>query len=234
MDLHRIASRIGQVRVSKVSLLDSVRESCPDKIPYDVGGLLGRGGQGEAYEVGDDKVLKVGIAKSQGDAERVVGKLKAIQSLDDSVFVSVFDFGVLCPVEAEGFRTDSGFAYFYLMERLTPLSKDDARRASKVLTELSDIHSSHSGSELSQAMKKFRFVKGRELKQEAKLQNRADGTDDWDETNVDGGITIKAMDLFERMTSAGFKHVDMNSNNIMSARDGSLKLIDVESTAFLS
>lgn len=77
-------------------------------------------------------------------------------------------------------------------------------------------------------------MKGRELKQEAKFQNQAEGTDTWDETNVDGGITFKAMDLFKRMTDSGFKHVDMNSNNIMKNVDGSLKLIDVESTAFLS
>lgn len=148
-----MASRVARIRVSRDSLLESVRKSCPDMITYDVGGLLGRGGQGEAYEVGDDKVLKIGIAKSQDDAERVIGKLKSIQSLDGDVFVSVFDFGTLCPVETEGFRANSGFAYFYLMERLIPLNKDDARRASKILTDLADLHSSHSGNDLLQALK---------------------------------------------------------------------------------
>lgn len=55
------------------------------------------------------------------------------------------------------------------------------------------------------------------------------GTDEWDETNIDGGLTRKAVALFDRMTAAGMSHVDMNATNVTRDRDGDLRLIDMES-----
>lgn len=233
MDLEAIAYRLSSSRIARKSLLEVVRDSCPDVLPDGVGGLIGRGGQGEAYALGPDKVLKVGLAKTQSDAEGIMEKLDRLGSNDGGVFVSVFEHGLLCDVEAEGFRADSGTAYFYVMERLTPMDKDDARRASKILTELADIHATK-GQDVAQLRKKFHFVKNRELKQDAKAQNQADGTDEWNESNIDGGITAMAIELFDKMIASGMKHVDMNSNNVMKALDGSLRLIDMESTYFLA
>lgn len=225
MNLEAIALRISSVRTARRSLLDAVRDNCSESLPNDVGGLIGRGGQGEAYALGPDRVLKIGLAKDSSAAESLMDKLDRMESDANDVVVSVFDHGVLCDV-------DGGVAYFYVMERLNPLDDDSARRASKILTELVDLHASSKG-DLEQLRKKFLFVKTRELKQEAKLQNKAEDTDEWDETNVDGGITMGAIDLFDRMTKAGMRHVDMNSSNIMKTSGGSLKLIDVESMKFV-
>lgn len=232
MGLGLMALRVSGLRAARSGLLDLVLDSCPSLLPGDVGPPLGRGGQGEAYALGEDRVLKIGIARDEGHAKSILEKLDRVKNEEHDVFASVYETGLLCEVEAEGFRTDSGTAYYYVMERLEPLPPDDAKRASKIMTELADMASSGGGSSHEQQRKKFLFVKNRELKQEAKLQNKADGTDEWNESNIDRGVTSKAIDLFDRMTAAGVKHVDMNSSNIMMGSDGRFKLIDLESTRF--
>lgn len=228
MNLAAVARHVA--RLSRPgSLLDAVLEACPDSLPSGIGAPIGKGGQGETYELGD-RVLKIALARSAAEAGSTLSKLEKIRQRGEGVVAAIFESGVLCDVSGiEGLRTDSGTAYYYVMERLEPLSKDDARRASEILSSLAEMHSSAKGHELEQQRKKFLFVRSRELKLEAKLQNKAEGTDEWDETNIDGGLTQKAIALFDRMTAAGMTHVDMNASNVMRAPDGGLRLIDVES-----
>lgn len=234
MILRHIAARVAGVRtVSLERLLDKIKDVCPDKVPDDIGQFIGRGGQGEAYEaVGDDAVVKVGIAKDDAAAASLLSKVEKLSEMNQDVFPKILDWGLLCDVEMEGFRSSSGPAYFYVMEKLNPLPKDDAKRASRIMTDMADIHSANSGPKLEAEKKKYLFTRTKELKRDARLQNEADGTEEWDETNVDGGVTRKALDLFERMQRAGLIHRDMNASNIMTDADGNLKLIDMESTAF--
>jgi hypothetical protein len=112
--LHRIATRVARRRVSLETILDEVKKNCPTEIVQDIGKFLGKGGYGEAYEVdGGDKVLKIGVAETDAKAEELFQKQEKIKALDSDVFVTVYDFGILCEVDMpqSKYMIKSGTAY---------------------------------------------------------------------------------------------------------------------------
>lgn len=223
MDLVRIARRLASAhrRVSLETILDEVRQNCPAGIAEGVGKFLGAGYYGEAYEVnGGDRVLKVSVAKDEAAANATLDKIRAIDALGSDAFVKVWDYGILCDVDLPGSRymVKSGTAYFYVMERLFPLSADEKKVATRTLADLEEM-SKLPGYE--RERKKYMFAKGRLY--------RRDG--DMEEGGPDP--LSKAADLFDRMRAAGAGHRDMHRENIMQNADGQYKMIDLEQAKLL-
>lgn len=114
--LLRIASRIS-------SMVDAVNESCP-VLPSGVGEMLGSGKQGEVYDMGD-RVLKIQIAIDEEDAQDRVSQINRLKDKSD-VYPTVYEAEILCDITPEGSTgRKSGFAYYYIMEKLEPTEGTD-------------------------------------------------------------------------------------------------------------
>lgn len=204
-------------RVSLETILKEIKQTCPAELHEDIGKFIGSGLYGETYEVdGGAKILKVSIAKTEEAAEQFLDKLKAIQSMDSSVFAEVFDFGILCPIqvpETSKYMVKTGTAYFYVMERLKPINPSEAKIAVRTIHDLREMNVAD--------RKKYFFVKAREYKREGDIE--------------EGGPNPlqKGADLFNRMEAAKVSHRDIHPGNIMQNQDGVYKLVDLESAQLL-
>jgi len=222
VNLIRIARAVSSSRRTSVeTILDEVQKNCPAGVRADVGKFLGAGYYGEAYEVdGGDRVLKISIAKNEAEAKSILDRVRAIDSLGSDAFVKVYDYGILCDINLPGSRymTKSGTAYFYIMEKLLPLSSDEKKIAVRTLMDLDDMSVKP---DYSRERKKYMFSKGR--------QYRRDG--DIGETGSDP--LLKSADLFDRMRASGAGHRDKHGDNIMQSLDGQYKMIDLEQAKLL-
>lgn len=85
-----------------------------DRLPGGIGKMIGKGMDGEVYEFGSNKVIKLGRDKSEfvDRVENVVSQLK-----NDRDFAPVLDFG----------RRDAGdeTIYWIVMSKLNPLASDE-------------------------------------------------------------------------------------------------------------
>ena len=225
MDLVRIAHRIIHSSSRKISLetiLNEIHDNCPSKIKDNVGKFLGAGHYGEAYEIdGGDRVLKISIAKSEIEADKILDKVRSIDNLNSDAFVKVYDYGILCDVDVpnDRYMVKSGIAYFYIMERLLPLSTDEKKVAARTLSDLSDMTKLPN---YEQNLKKYLFSKGRQYKRDGDIE---EGKPD---------SLSQAVDLFNRMRSAGAGHRDAHGQNIMQNTDGQYKMIDLEQAELLT
>ena len=199
------------------TILAHVRSECPEMLSPDVGQLLGSGHFGEVYVLGDDRVLKLGIAKS----DDVVNALfKRLDSVTSDALVRVYDFGRLCHVKLPSTTkhiVKDGIAYFYVMERLFWLPKVDSRIAARTVNDLEELSKRP---DYDAARKKYVFSMTRRYRQDG---------------DIDGDVdpVAKAVDLFDKLRSSNVFHSDMHAQNIMQDRDGRYKFIDVESARIL-
>lgn len=189
----------------------------------DIGKFLGAGAYGEAYEVdGGDKVLKISVAKSEAEAEALLSKLDKIGQLNSEVFPKLFDSGILCDVQIPGSKwmVNEGTAYFYVMEKLVPLTKSEAKIVSRTVNDLETIERLPAAQQ-AQERKKYMFSKARQYKRDGDIE-------EGDGNPLEGGA-----ELFDKLRASGMSHSDMHSQNIMKNAQGQYKLIDLESAKFL-
>ncbi len=203
--------------MSLETILDEVRQNCPTDVLEGIGKFLGAGYYGETYEVdGGDKVMKVSVAKTEADANKTLDKVREIDALGSDAFVKVFDYGVLCEIDIPDskYMIKSGVAYFYVMERLFPLSADEKKVATRTLN---DLESLANKPDFERERKKYMFSKGRQYKR--------DGDDE--------SALVAAADLFDRMRAVGAGHRDMHKENVMKNAEGRFKMIDLEQAKLL-
>ena len=224
MDLVKIARRVASShkRVSLDTILDAVQKTCPADLRPDIGKFVGSGMFGETYEVdGGDKVLKVAVAKTEAEASAHLDNIRSLADVDTDVFVGVHDYGILCDVEVPKttkYVNKAGVAYFYVMDKLIPVPKDEAKIAARTMDDLAQMEKAGSDD-----AKRKQYLRSRTK------QHLRDG--DFEE----GGSNpvAKAMDLYGRMKAAGVGHKDMHGDNIMQDADGRYKLIDLEAARLL-
>ena len=222
MNLLLIAKLVASRKRTALSdIMEAVRENCPMELKADIGRFIDSGYYGEAYEVdGGDKVLKVGVAKTEEEAETLLSKLDSLSALGSDVFVQVLDHGILCDVDLpkSKYMVKSGVAYYYVMEKLFPIPPGEVKIVSRTVNDLEDMARR---TDYEKIRKKYLWSKSRE--------DRRDG--DIEEEGPDP--LIKAADLWSRMMEAGVTHRDMHTKNIMQDADGHYKLIDLESAKLI-
>jgi hypothetical protein len=227
VDLVKIARRVASShkRVSLDTILDAVQKTCPADLRPDIGKFVGSGMFGETYEVdGGDKVLKVAVARNEAEANSHLDNIRALADLNADVFVGVHDYGILCDVEVPKttkYVNKAGVAYFYVMDKLVPVPKDEAKIAARTMDDLAQMEKA--GMEHERAGKKKRYLT---FKTKYHLKEG-----DFEE----GGSNpvAKAFDLYDRMKAAGVGHKDIHGDNIMQDADGNYKLIDLEAARLL-
>ena len=213
MNLLRIATRI-----IINTILEEIRDSCPSQLHENIGKLIGSGYYGEVYEI-DDKVLKIGIAKTKSDADIMISKLQRLQSLNSILFAQIFDYGILCDIDLPNskYMIKSGVAYFYLMEHLIPISSNDIKIISRTLNDLEDLSRKPNYEQLK---KKYLWSKSRQYKRDGGIE--------------DVDPLIKAASLWDNMISSNLSHRDMHQKNIMQNENGDYKFVDLESMNFVN
>ena len=230
MDLLKIARRVASShkRVSLDSILDVVKQQCPENLRNDIGKFLGRGSFGEVYEIdGGDKVIKIAVAGSgsfstpESEANRYLDKIKALSELNTDVFVGVYDYGILCNVDPP-YPNRKGVAYYYVMDKLIKVPDVEAKIAAKTLEDLFDIGNQGIGEERENNINRYLTFK------EKVNKNKGD-------IDEDGPNPIaKAYDLYKRMRASRVRHEDIHKDNIMQDADGKYKLIDLEASKILN
>lgn len=110
-------------------ILDSVKNSCPTELP-NVGNMLGKGMQGEVYDLGD-RVLKIQVVFDEEAAEDKIGELEKLMQRDSEVYPKIYDVEKLCDVENPKSNMPEGYAYYYVMEKLKPAK--DAKEIAEIL-----------------------------------------------------------------------------------------------------
>lgn len=175
-----------------------------------VGRLLGQGLHGSAYEYGPDRVVKVSIAKDARAAAEQVRSLLALRDRNSSALVTMYDAGVLGPVNLSSDRwvTKDGVAFYYVMERVFELPEEERRLATRLLNDLMAAP----GDE-----KKTVFVARRVFKR--------DGDD------VD--IVDKTLKVFRALQADGINHRDINRGALMVTKEGEYRLVDTESASLV-
>lgn len=188
------------------------------------GSFIGAGTMGEAWAC-QGGVMKVQLAADKSSMQRKSASMEKLLKLGpDSPYARVSDFGVVGLISDPmvPFRRTSGFAYYYVMEKLLPLSPQTAKEASRVLKSLSKII----GDE--KMIERFIRTEKKRLAYEAHVENKSQRTDKWTAENIDGGDLGRALDLFERMVASGTLHGDYNPQNIMQDSSGRMKFIDLD------
>lgn len=195
------------LKIFVADILELVQDSCPSDIP-DVGKMLGKGLHGEAYEI-DGNVLKIGIAKDEDEAQKIVDNILSLKSKNNGAFVDVIDAAVLCPIKSEDSRwvLKEGVAFYYIMEKLTPISKDVTKYAARIYWDIIE------------ADKKGQPLKGPVNSWKKRFKSEGD----------DPKLVDDIMSLYERVKSSGFSHNDIKSDNIGYSESGELKLMDLDS-----
>jgi len=175
-----------------------------------IGKPLGCGLHGYAFEIDDDKAIKVSIAKNFTIATETVARLKTLQKVQSDAFAMIYDAGVLEHVHLNDERwvNKDGVAFYYVMERLFKLNKEDATLARRLLNQLI--------ADPRQA-KKTLFV--------AKRIFQRDGDD--------VSIVDRVERLFTSIINDNVIHRDINAGALMSNLAGDYKLIDLESARAL-
>ena len=173
-----------------------------------IGRMLGQGLHGSAYEFGQDRVIKVSVAKDPADATNKVRSLQALQKMGSSSLVTMYDSGILGPVSLSSDRwvTRDGIAFYYVMERVFELPEDERRLATRLLNDLVESP----GDE-----KKIAFVARRVFKRDGE----------------DPDIVDRTLHVFHAMRSDGIRHSDINRGALMANKAGDYKLADTESAS---
>lgn len=186
MSIYKISFRIA-FNITADQILDSVEESCPNGLP-DLGKLLGKGMQGEVYDLGD-RVLKIQVVNDEGIADDKIAELRDLMKLDSDVYPEIFEVDKLCSVIEPRPNMPEGFAYYYVMEKLK--EADGADEIAKIIR--------------------------------SKVNNRPITK------FIDSPYFDAALELHEKMEDSGTLHIDVNPGAIMQTKDGTLKLVDLDS-----
>lgn len=192
-------------------VLSICRQLCPDKLPVEPDQRLGDGADGECLSiVGDpDRVIKLGVLYDRG-SQSIQSRYKKIkQSLETLIqtqpqaYVRVYEQNYLGTYDRPWCDTRQDFIlYFYIMERLNPLSEDERKVFHSIL--------SHEDLGL---IKSYPPKKVREM-----LQGMSKGLD----------FDVEQVSLFvAQLQAAPLEHLDLHPRNIMK-RDGAFRLIDID------
>lgn len=202
-------------------VLSLCQKFCPDKIPVIPTVRLGAGSDGEVFDIEatPDKVIKLGVRFDLGieDEEMqdwflyyykdLLPVLKFLSTHHDPAYVRVYAYAHLGSYQRDFLSAPNGkqnlVLYYYIMEKLLPLSEDEKRVFHTIL--------SHEDNNKVKDLSIDKIKKN--------LQGLSCGLD----------FDAEKVILFcENLRSSPVKHLDMHSRNIMKDTFGSFMLIDMD------
>jgi serine/threonine protein kinase len=175
---------------------------------FAVAQVLGNGSNGEAYLLNDGTVLKVSVLMDWGNEgfdvreeyARIWWLLRQVKQEIPPHLVRIFDLGVLACGQLD---KQPYTIYYYRMEHLQPLTEDEYKVFQTVI--------SHEDRQL---IKRY---------QPAELSAVLQGLEKGLEFDLD-----RVKDFYHHIQFSRFKHLDLHPRNVLKAKDGEFKLIDLD------
>lgn len=169
---------------------------------YPVGNFIGGNADGEVFSSGENVIKFTEIKDSKKNANiKYFNNKKAIEYIIDNDikhFCKIYDFGLV-----KVFENDYRIIYFYLMEKLNPLS-DDERKV---------FHSTISHED-------FNKIKNFDEKRINNIVNEMSHFFDFDKQKV--------TQFINEVQYSNVKHLDIHPRNIMKDNFGNFKFIDFD------
>lgn len=200
-------------------VLKLFRQVCPDKIPLNIGSVLGDGADGEVFSITNDngKVIKLCVVFESHDTNpikeynRIDSVLNYLENNDVRAYARVYEHQFIGSYSRiiYGNITQNYILYYYVMNKLIHISEDESKVFHTIL--------SHEDSE------KEKNFSNNQIKKI--LEGMQRGLD----------FDAECVKLFiEHLRSTPIFHFDVHPRNIMKDSSGNFKLIDFDRSKLLT
>lgn len=196
-----------------MNVLPLIKEFCPNKIPFTPTTCLGGGADGETFLIKEDKskVIKLCVLYDHSEEVNIFDYYSNISSILNQLmttlprtYVHVYKHDYLGSfVQRSRFSSKEFILYYYVMEKLLPLSLDEDKLFYSIL--------SHEDKNI---VKNYSMDKIKNL-----VGGLSSGLD------FDAG---KVIFFCENLKNSPISHLDMDSRNIMKDATGYFKLVDLD------
>lgn len=109
------------------TVLGLARKLFPNTTPSKIGAFIGHGGEGEVFEYGPDKIIKIMIVHGESNLNSTINILTHIKSKPSNCAAVVYDFGVIGKIGSKDLLGNPDpsrdvFLFYYISERLFPVN----------------------------------------------------------------------------------------------------------------